>query len=208
MGKILLPILGTYTTDYYRNWFVQHNVEVEEVPFDFVELNEFLPNRFNEILPRLDSLLEFLADRSEEIVVPNITLHESLEMHETYTGLDDRLLHPVHLLGAKLKNERVSTITIFGSEYTMTSGYVARILDKYDVSVNELDSTLREKVDTLRKMVYSGKDYSALLDEVISDMQKIDFPIALACTELSVAIPRSPNVYDMVDIQLEGTLNG
>ncbi len=178
---------------------------------DFDEINPYLPSQFSILKPVVKHYLEMLNEMGvERIVVPNITLHETIDRLELGHELKEKLIHPVKEVITELQNRKSSKVCIFGSYYTMTSEYLASKLDPILYEVYSPEEKDKKTIDNCRKKLYEGE----LNSEDLSALKKIiekytqDGVVVLACTELSLVYGKIKNkfVIDMIDVHVRNTL--
>ena len=209
--------LGSHTTTYYiqeiNRLYQKEQGGYSTMPFkmlnsNFNDLNPYLPNQFDELIPRTDAyLMRISALDVDKILVPNITLHQTIDQLELTDDLRNKLFHPVQISANKLKLYGVKEVVLFGSIYSMQSNYISNVFKRYGVSVCQPTKQDQEKIDLIRRSAYEiGK--SDLLDSQISAIAEnyADKSILLACTELTLLHGSIPQAFDMVKLQLEEVL--
>lgn len=170
---------------------------------DFDKLNPFLPNEFETLEPEVKSSLSKIeALGIDLLLVPNITLHETID--RLRHGL--KLAHPVQLTIDKLRKNNQKEVVIFGSAYTMDSQYLRKAFDANGITVVELVSEEKQFIDYMRKQIYAGQETKKQSKqyEVLKETYASDYPVIIACTELSILSKADEkNVYDMAFLQVE-----
>lgn len=219
MNKIKLAILGlgSQTTLYYiselNRLFNQKNGGYSTCPFilwntNFNAINSLLPNNS----PELNNITQKCIKEVEKldtdyILIPNITLHESIDQLE----VQKTILHPVHLTASKIKEKKHQKVIIMGSEYTMNSTYIRSIFNTNKIEIEIPSDKDRAKIDEFRKQVYAKKETKTQIEDFHKIIEKYSAinPVVLACTELSIYKPSKPyeNLFDMVGIQISEAIN-
>ena len=170
---------------------------------DFQEINPFLPNQFGVLIPKLkETLKEITTLGISKLLVPNITLHETLDQIK----IPLEICHPVDLTLKHLEENRISEVYLFGTLYTMNSEYLkSRFLAKKVKVLQSVESD-QKWIDDFRKKVYQGNE---ILEEITffqTLIQKYSEKnvVVIACTELSVfSLKENPSCIDMMDLQVE-----
>jgi aspartate racemase len=214
MDKMKLGILGlgSRSTTFYINelhkLYNQEKGGYSTCPFTLLNYN-FDP--INSLLPdasdSLDAIVqEYITELEkmdiESILIPNITLHETIDRLVT----KKRIIHPIHLAVAKIKEKNWSKIVLFGSIYSIQSHYISSNFKANAIEVvlpSEEDSLL---IDEVRKRVYSETETIGFIEDYHLLIEKYtkDSPVVLACTELSVFKPKknNNNLLDMAQLQI------
>lgn len=170
---------------------------------DFQEINPFLPNQYEVLISKLkETLKEITTLGISKLLIPNITLHETLDQIE----IPLEICHPVDLTLKHLKDNQISEVYLFGTSYTMNSEYLkARFFAKKVKVVQPVESH-QKWIDDFRKKVYQGNE---TLEEItffqtlIRKYSKKN-AVVIACTELSVfSLKENPSCIDMMDLQVE-----
>jgi aspartate racemase len=173
---------------------------------DFDKINPYLPNQFDKLKPLLSLYINnFNRLGINFLLIPNITLHESID--KIYTSLD--IAHPVQLTVEKLLDAGYTKAVVFGSLYTMQSTYLKQSFQRSGISFIEPKIKDQKFLDYFRKQIYyeretemDKKEYERLLI-----LYSKDHPLVIACTELSIfASKKQPNIFDMAALQIEKTL--
>ncbi|SFI28944.1 aspartate/glutamate racemase family protein [Halpernia frigidisoli] len=204
--------LGAFSTQYYlgeiQRKFKVRNKEFSTCPYllyqiDFQEINPFLPNQFAVLKPKIESVLnEILSLGISELLVPNITLHETLDKIESPL----KLFHPVKLTIDYLVKNKISKITLFGTLYTMNSDYLKEKFSENNIELILPSEEHQIWLDNFRKKVFDQiqtqieiETYQNLIIEY-----SVQNPVVIACTELSVfALKNDSKCIDMADLQIE-----
>ena len=204
--------LGEASTAYYLNQIHQKFNEANQVfstcplllyQVDFQEINPFLPDRFEELIPRVTEYLNKISELGiSKLLVTNITLHETLDQitHSI------ELCHPVQLTIEHLIKNRISEVFIFGTLYTMNSEYLKRNFSEAGIKIILPESEDQFWIDDFRKKVYkkeSTENEIAAFQNLIKKYVK-QKPIVIACTELSMyCLKNEDHCIDMADLQIE-----
>ena len=207
--------LGEASTAYYLNQihqkFNERNEEFSTCPLllyqvDFQVINPFLPGRFEELIPRVTEYLNKISDLGiSKLLVPNITLHETLDQI-TYSI---ELCHPVQLTIEHLIKNKISEILIFGTLYTMNSEYLKRNFSEAGIKIILPESEDQLWIDDFRKKVYKKEstedEIEAFQNLIKKYMQQKQ--VVISCTELSIhCLKKETHCIDMADLQIEDFL--
>jgi aspartate racemase len=173
---------------------------------DFDTINPYLPDQFDAVIKSLClPLREIESFGISHLLVPNITLHETLDKI-----IDDyhfELIHPLQLLADELKKENVQEVVLLGTKYTMNSTYITRFLNSNSIDVLKMKENFMNQIDELRIKAYKGIDCQKEFSTVISGLPESS-QIVIACTELSIlanAIVKR-KVYDLAQLQIKKTV--
>lgn len=204
--------LGAVSTAFYlkeiHRKYQEKNDQFSTCPLlvyqiDFQEINPFLPNQFEVLIPKLkETLKEITTLGITRLLIPNITLHETLDQIK----IPLKICHPVDLTLKHLEDNQISEVYLFGTLYTMNSEYLkSRFLAK-KVKVLQAVESDQKWIDDFRKKVYQGNE---TLEEIIFFQTLIrkyseKNVVVIACTELSVfSLKENPSCIDMMDLQVE-----
>jgi aspartate racemase len=207
--------VGAYSTQYYlgeiQRKFNEKNQEFSTYPYllyqiDFQEINPFLPNQFSVLKPKTESILnEIYKLGIKVLLVPNITLHETLDRIKSPI----KLYHPVRLTIDYLIKNQISKVTLFGTFYTMHSEYLKQKFNKNNIQIVVPSDVHQEWLDNFRKVIFN-QTFTLDQIEIYQDLIKeysVENPVVIACTELSVfALKNSSTCIDMVDLQIKAFL--
>jgi aspartate racemase len=204
--------LGSSATLYYLEQiqakFRKNNEEFSTCPYllyqiDFQEINPHLPNQFSVLIPKLKVYLEQISKLGiKQLLVPNITLHETLDQIQ----FDTEICHPVHLTTHYLNTKNISSITLFGTIYTMNSSYVTEKLSRKNIEVFLPTKEDQLWIDQFRKVVAQKEvSQSQVMNfHLLIKKYAIKNPVVLACTELSIHALKIENYcIDMAALQIE-----
>lgn len=211
--KALLGILGLgsrstlFYIDKLNRQYNECNVAYSTCPFllyntDFSLLNPFLPNNFEKLIPQLTTYLNELTDLGvTQLLIPNITLHETLDKIECKLSV----IHPIDIAISKLKEMNKTEAVVFGSHYTMTSDYLKNKFVEQNITLVSPTKDELVLIDKVRQQVYSGEDNSQEIKEYYELIKSYASrsTIILACTELSIINSEPPTqVLDMALCQI------
>lgn len=204
--------LGAVSTAFYlkeiHRKYQEKNHQFSTCPLlvyqiDFQEINPFLPNQFEVLIPKLKEILKEITTLGiTKLLVSNITLHETLDQIE----IPLEICHPVDLTLKHLEENRISEVYLFGTLYTMNSEYLkSRFLAK-KVKVLQPAESDQKWIDDFRKKVYQGNETLEEITFFRSLIRKYSEKnaVVIACTELSVfSLKENPSCIDMMDLQIE-----
>ena len=207
--------LGAVSTAFYlkeiHHKYQKRNGEFSTASFvmyqiDFQEINPFLPNNFEVLIPKAKSYLKEISDLGiTRLLVPNITLHETLDQIE----IPFEICHPVDLTLEYLEENRISEAYLFGTLYTMNSEYLNSKFSERNIKILKPTDSDQSWIDTFRKKVYLEKQTSKEIEIFQNLIQKYSGkkPVVIACTELSIySLKQNPSCIDMMDLQIEDFL--
>lgn len=213
--KVTILGLGVKSTQYYieelHKKYHERYQEYATCPHyvyqtDFNEINPFLPNQFDTLIPNLKTILSNLSQLpTQQVLVPNITLHETLDQIET----DLKFIHPVKLTTNYLKSRNLKHVVIFGTSYTMNSNYIKNAFKAEGIQVSEIDKEHQHDINHLRQHLYAHDVTEIELAEYIDLVQYYAHKtIVIACTELSIvnAHLKPKNSVDMAELQINEAL--
>ncbi|MDO6737336.1 aspartate/glutamate racemase family protein [Wenyingzhuangia sp. 2_MG-2023] len=203
--------LGSQTTAFYLKELNRVFNEIKggysTCPFvllntNFDTINSLLPNvseELNEIVQA--SISEIENSEIEYILIPNITLHETIDRLKLNTSI----LHPLDICLTKLKENNWNKVTLFGSIHTMKSHYIRNNFAKNNIEIILPSEEDMQFIDQVRKDVYAEKQTNELIKKYHSTIEKYteNYPVILACTELSIFKPNKKDVLDMVELQIK-----
>ena len=173
---------------------------------DFNDLNPFLPNLFDELKTNL--LPYFMALCKMEIgslILPNITLHETVDLMEVESNFQYSVIHPIESTLTKLKKDEVKEVVLFGSLYSMQGSYIKKKFKERGISIVLPTEDEMNFTDDFRKCIYENKETSSDLIRFKQLVQSyaMSKSVVIACTELSLVLEvMKPKVYDMARIQI------
>ncbi|WP_055437176.1 aspartate/glutamate racemase family protein [Lacinutrix algicola] len=216
MSKLGLLGLGSFSTLFYiKELNALYNAKhggFSTCPFkmlnvNFDTINNLLPNTSKALDAIVkDNLNKLKALEIDTIVVPNITLHETIDR----LSIEANIIHPIDETISKVKENKHTNVTIFGTLYTMQSNYITSKFTAENINVLQASKEDKQQIDDLRIAVYNGIETQKQLEifnELINKHTK-NGVVVLACTELSVAYNIKNNrVYDMARIQMRKFVN-
>jgi len=214
MDKIKLGILGlgSRSTTFYINelnkLYNQEKGGYSTCPFtllnyNFDAINSLLPDASDSLDAIVQDYITNLEKTDiESILIPNITLHETIDRLVT----KKKIIHPIHLAVAKIKEKNWPKIVLFGSMHSMQSHYISSNFKAHDIEVVLPSEEDRLRIDEVRKRVYSETETIEFIEDYHLLIEKYtrDNPVVLACTELSVFKPKNnnKNILDMAQLQI------
>lgn len=170
---------------------------------NFIEINNLLPKPSNQLDGIVQTYIDELVKLNAELIlIPNITLHETVDRLK----IGVPIIHPLHSTASEIKKKKHKKVVLFGSKYTMTSNYVKNIFEEHNIAISLPSNDDIELIDEIRKQVYQQTETKNLLDSFNLIVKKYaqNNAVVLACTELSLAsINNNNKVFDMVRIQVD-----
>ena len=170
---------------------------------DFQELNPFLPNQFQDLIPKVQNYLEQIEKLGiTKLLIPNITLHETVDQIE----FDGFICHPLTLTLHYLQENNISQVFIFGTSYTMNSEYMKQKFSEKDIKLLTPTNDDQIWIDDFRKEVNQQKPTLDRILEFQNLIRKysVVHPVVIACTELSLfALKNNLSCIDMAELQIE-----
>jgi aspartate racemase len=217
MSKTQFAILGlgSRSTLYYleqlNKLYNAKNGGYSTCPFfllntNFDNINQLLPNTS----VQLDAILQNYLDQIEslevaEILIPNITLHETIDRLE----LQKNIIHPLPLSVVKMRETDTKKVMLFGSLHSMQSRYIRSYLEFNSIEV--LLPSLEDMIfiDEVRTHIYNSTETKEIINiyhELIKKYSENN-AVILGCTELSILKPTDQkNVIDMAQLQIEAAV--
>lgn len=207
--------LGSYSTLFYiKTLNAMYNKKYggfSTCPFkllnvDFDAINKLLPNTSNALDTIVKTHLNTLdALKVDNILVPNITLHETIDRLQIKTNV----IHAIQETISKITGNNHVNVTIFGTLYTMQSNYLTSQFTAQSINIIKASDADMQLIDNLRIAVYNGdanpKQLNIFNDLLIKYTK--NGIVVLACTELSVInTSNSKLVYDMARIQIQAAI--
>ena len=203
--------LGNASTLFYVNEinteFQRRNGGYSTCPFilyqvNFDEVNPYLPHDFHILIPAVQNyFLEMKNIGIKTVLIPNITLHETVDQIST----DIHIINAIDLTLKKLQKGKISRVVLFGTVFTMDSEYMKRKFAEKEIQLLSISLEDQLFVDNFRKKVYEGKETVA----DVLEFQKLSYlysqqeTLVLACTELSIHSIKNDSIFDMVQIQID-----
>ena len=204
--------LGKESTLFYlkqiQERYQSKNKEWSTCPFvmyqvDFQELNPFLPNHFQDLIPTVQNYFRQIKKLGiTKLLIPNITLHETVDQ----INFDIFICHPVTLTLHYLQENNISQVFIFGTSYTMNSEYMKQKFSEKDIKLLTPTNDDQIWIDDFRKEVDQQKPTPDRILEFQNLIKKysVVHPVVIACTELSLfALKNDPSCIDMAELQIE-----
>lgn len=168
------------------------------VNFDLV--NPYLPFGFDVLIPAVEKSILALNNLGvDEVIVPNMTLHLTLDKIDFEDEVKQKIRHPFKLMVQKLKKIDVKEITLIGTRYTMESEMFHNYFTDENIKVNAPSIKHIKAIDELRLKVYNFGYESKFKNELCNILSKYQNPV-LACTELSMI---NSGCLDLVEVQLD-----
>lgn len=211
--KLALLALGGRTTLFYiriiNELYQQRQGKGALCPLlvkktDFDKINDLLPDQFFQLEAILQAQLESISSAGK-IIVPNITLHETIDRLSERTGKTYPVVHPVKLTIAKLAKDGCKNILLVGSQYSMNSPYLLGYFERVGIQVVLPKPADQEVIDNCRKKIYSFTETKADVDQYceLIDSYKKEHKVVIACTELSLILPSvDEEIFDMARQQI------
>lgn len=180
----------------------------ESYPFkrlnaDFEVINSLLPRpsqQLKEILKlSLDKLLELNVDT---ILIPNITIHESIDE----INFPINVVHPLPLSVHAIEKGNCHDVVLFGSMYTMSSSYIKTYFPATkNIRILQPQPIDMQLIDRVRRQVYIQNITDIMVDDFNHLVKKYsqNNAVLIACTELSIILKTDMlNVFDMAELQI------
>lgn len=191
LNRVYKKLKGTYTTCP----LILHNI-------DFESINALLPKPSDKLNKVVQSYLSEIEKTDiNTLLVPNITLHETIDQIK----FKKYIVHPVHICLSHLISHNFNKVFLFGSLYTMQSNYIRDYFSKKNIEILLPTEQDMQVIDHVRREVYAGSQSDELIKKYHTTIEKYskNHPIVLACTELSIFKPKNHNVVDMAELQIE-----
>lgn len=177
---------------------------------DFNNINPFLPNSFKDLK---SNLLPYFKELNKSpittLIIPNITLHETLDLMEVESNFQYSVIHPIESTLNALKKNKVKEVVLFGSLYSMQSSYITKQIKDNGIKVTLPTENEMSFIDDFRQHIYDNKENPNDLIRYKQLIQSYSMTkgLVIACTELSLVLDKiTTNVYDMARIQIEEAL--
>lgn len=209
--------LGVRSTNFYANQLHQkmHNYygDYHTFPFlnyqiDFNRLNPYLPNNFEKLIPNVNIILKEIEKfKVQHWLVPNITLHETLDK----VNHNVSLIHPVELAIKNCIENKITSVVILGTNYTMQSEFLSFNFKYAKIEVKSISNNDKELVNNLRIKIYNSEESSLDMENYKNLISKysLDSHIIIACTELSLLTSNLKNkkILDLAQLQINEAFN-
>jgi len=211
MGQASTQFYIRLLRESYRNEQLNKLQPFKLVATDFEAINNLLPNRSTKLDTIITSYLgEMLLNDIETILIPNITIHETVDAVWDKIDSTIPIAHP--LLGTikRMSQTNEKKAVLFGSSYTMTSSYIKTVFANAEIAIEKPKSKDLQFIDWVRRQVYSESASAETLEQ-FNDLVKTysnKATVLIACTELSLASKISnERVLDMANIQVEDAIS-
>lgn len=211
-AKISLIELGGRSTEFYYQQLRLSLAEndIQRVTINFERLNYHLPNDFTYLVPKLEQALD-VCDPNRGIIIPNVTLHETLDQHCARSYRDLCIYHPLQESIKALKEEEQEEVVLFASSYSMQAAYIKTFFAMQNISLRAPELLDRQFLDIFRIAVYSNLETRQQTDQFFALLEKysVDSAVLVACTELSLKLANSVTnnrLYDTARLQIESAL--
>jgi len=206
--------LGSRSTMFYlselNRLYNEKNGGYSTCPYILLNVNF---DTINPLLPNVSDELDYVLQRYmleieklpiEYVLVPNITLHETIDR----LVMSKSIIHPLGLSVSKIKRNKWTNVVLFGSLHSMKSLYIRSYLKSNGIEVMLPTQSEMVLIDTVRKQVYDETETKDLIKAFHSLIAKYteNYPVMLACTELSIFNPKTNNLLDMAQVQIEDAL--
>lgn len=227
MANIGLLKLGQRTTSYYQQHLEQNLIKYSASPSlaplplrrkpntkgllilidtDFNAINALLPDQHQSIIELLTESVLPLVENSniEQLIIPNITLHECIEQLPSW--FQELCIHPLIETIKLLQQKQCNEIVLVASMHSMNSDYISSYFKQQGIDVSLPTMEHQYHIDRYRRKVYqtieSDTDTESYLQLITHYSRNI--PVVIACTELSLNLPNINRnaVISMVDIQI------
>jgi len=211
MGKNSTQFYIQLLTQFYGNGKTINSPPYKLVSTDFEAINNLLPNRS----PKLDQIIAkylqaMLLEDVESILIPNITIHETVDA--VWSSLDAKIsiAHPILGTIKRLHQSKRSEAVLFGTAYTMNSQYIRSTFKNANIALEKPKLKDLKLIDKVRRQVYAGSASMEILNQfndlVLSYSNETS--VILGCTELSIASKIiNDRILDMATIQIEEAIS-
>ena len=126
---------------------------------DFNDINPFLPNLFKELRA---NLLPYFKELKKlpitTLIIPNITLHQTLDLMDMESNFQYSVIHPIESTLNELKKNKVKEVVLFGSLYSMQSSYIANQFKENGITVTLPSENEMKFLDDFRQLIYDNKE--------------------------------------------------
>ncbi|MGS0675212.1 aspartate/glutamate racemase family protein [Shewanella sp. 30m-9] len=207
--------LGSRTTQFYfeqlNRQYHAHFSKDSTCPLlllntNFDEFNPYLPDQHSKLQPALIRYLERLQRINvQRVIIPNITLHESVDYIQLDDGKYPEIINPIAATIERLKEDKQWQVVLIGSFYSMNSSKLFKQFNDAGIAVTVPSEQIMRRIDAIRKRVYRYCEHEQDSDELLTLIASYQAhsTVVIACTELSiVSQAKSASIYDMVTIQL------
>ena len=196
--------LDRIKSEWIKKFGTENECPIVVHPVDFEEVNALLPYQFDQLEPIIKKhLIDLNQLEVDRIVVPNITLHLTIDRLNLASEIENKIVHPFQETIRYLKTQDIQEITLFGTRHTMNSELVNAYFDTEGFQVKVVREKDIEQIDKLRLDVFengASKNGQITLSELAKEYPN---PI-LMCTELSLI---NTNCLDAVSCQISSVFN-
>lgn len=211
MGQASTQFYIKLLNEMYRKEHTSQLQFFKLIPTDFEAINNLLPNRSDKLDTKIaGSLREMIMYDIHCVLIPNITIHETVDAVWDLLDTTMPIAHPLSGTIKRMRKAHWNKAVLFGSKFTMTSDYVRSVFANADIAIAQPEPEDIEIIDRVRREVYS-ENASAEILEQFNDLVKTysnEMPVLIACTELSIAINSvNENILDMARIQVEDAIS-
>lgn len=209
MKAIRILGLGSRSTQFYIDYLNQlHNERhggYSTCPFhmtniDFNEINPHLPNDFDALVPKMTDIIDNLKLDNEQLLIPNITLHETTDQLTC-----SEIIHPVQEIIKQLLANHISKIILVGSKYSTKSQSLISQFKQVKIEVLSPTDDEIDFIDEMRVKIYEAGESEIEIDEfnnLLTDCAH-RATLVVACTELSIHLRDEFHSYDMARNQIK-----
>ena len=203
--------LGEKTTQFYLKKFNQlyHNkykeystCPIKMLQVDFNEINPYLPFDFDVLKPVvLNYLIELNNLGVEVIVVPNITLHLTINQLDLPFGIKNKLIHPFDVKEKASQVSHSQKLMVLGTKYTMEQSFLAELYSSPHLNYDVPSIERVEEIDFIRSEVYEHGVTSEMQMKFDDLLTRYSGQVLIACTELSL-LNESNRGIDLIQNQI------
>ena len=181
------------------------------IPTNFEAINNLLPNSSEQLDSLLSGYLKKIGSLPiEGILIPNITIHETVDKVWDTLGSKTPIIHPLSVAINRMHKAGQQQAVLFGSKYTMTAHYIKNTFANANLTIVPPSKEEIDFIDWVRKQVYAG-DISTEISKKINHLIRSyseETTVLLACTELSIASKiKNKNVLDLSKLQIEQAIS-
>ncbi len=213
-GYIGVLGLGTFSTVHYltelnslyNNQFGGYSTcPFKLLNVNFNEINPHLPEGFEVLIPRVRKYIIELNEMGVcTIVIPNITLHLTIDQINFPDEIKSKIIHPFEELIRQLKSSEISEFTLLGTRHTMKSELVKNYFSQQGIQVLIPEENDIKLIDELRTATYEKGTSSKRSDQLLQIAKKYQNPV-IFCTELSLL--NTSELLDVVSLQIQKAVN-
>lgn len=201
--------LGDYSTKYYAEALNQGisndpGLELKIHQVDFESINEHLPFGFEILKPIVEMhILDLYNLGVDNIVIPNMTLHLTIDRINLLAKVKDKIVHPFKETIQQLKEKGVQEITLLGTRHTMQSDLIQEYFQDEKIDLHTINQKDLVAIDELRMKVYEQGASDTLAKELNGLSSNYPNPV-LMCTELSLI---NSDFVDAINCQIQAVIN-